>query len=132
MDCPRCKTELIPAKLSEPAITYSAKSCPSCKGHWVSAEQLTLIEMDEKAVLIEFRSIPGRDEQRKPLRCPECQKTMEKVVSERDAKVVVDVCRPCGKAWLDGGEIAAIQTDSLLASVTHLFRWMKSHKEHKG
>jgi Zn-finger nucleic acid-binding protein len=128
MDCPRCKTELKPAKLSEAAITYSASSCPACKGSWVSSEQLSQIEMDEKAALIEFRSIPGSAEQRTPLACPECAKTMEKVVSERDAKVVVDVCRPCGKAWLDAGEIDAIRTDSLVASVTQLFRWMKSHQ----
>jgi Zn-finger nucleic acid-binding protein len=128
MDCPRCKTELKPAKLSEAAITYSAKSCPACKGFWVSDEQLTWIEMDEKAALIEFRNIPDTEAQQRPLQCPECKRTMEKVRSDRDANVVMDVCHPCAKAWLDGGEIAAIQTDSLAASVANLFRWVRTVK----
>lgn len=128
MDCPRCQTELRAAKLSEAAITYSAKSCPSCHGFWVSDEQLTTIEMDERAALIEFRNVPSAEEQRTPLSCPACGKVMEKVESERDAKVVVDVCRSCGQAWLDGGEIAAIQTDSLVASVGNLLRWVRSGK----
>lgn len=128
MDCPRCQTELRPDKLSEAAITFSARSCPACKGFWVSDQQLAEIEMDERAALVEFRRIPAEDEQRRPLACPECGRTMEKVVSERDASVVVDVCRSCRKAWLDGGEIAAIRTDSLVASVATLFRWVREGK----
>jgi len=91
-DCPRCKTELKPAKLSEAAITYSAKSCPACKGFWVSDEQLTWIEMDQSPH--EFRNIPDTEAQQRPLQCPECKRTMDKVRSDRDANVVMDVCQP--------------------------------------
>ena len=97
-------------------------------GFWVTDEQLRTIEMDERAALIEFRNVPSDEEQRQALSCPECGKIMEKVESARDAKVVIDVCRTCSKAWLDGGEIAAIQTDSLVASVGNLFRWVRSGK----
>ena len=129
MDCPRCRTELKPDKLSEAAITFSAKSCPDCGGFWVSEEQLREIEMDEQAALIEFRDIPGPAAQRVPLVCPECRQTMDKVHSERDTKVVVDVCHSCHRVWLDDGEIRAIKTDSLVASVKNLFRWMRLRKE---
>lgn len=128
MDCPRCQTQLKPDKLSEAAITYSAMSCPTCRGFWVTDEQLKTIEMDELAVLVEFRNIPGDEAQREPLSCPECRRTMEKIESARDERVIVDLCRSCGKAWLDGGEIAAIKNDSLLATVGHLFRWARSGK----
>lgn len=128
MNCPRCQTELKPDKLSEAAITYSAQSCPKCKGFWISDRQLKQIEMEEQAALIEFRSIPGKDAQHQPLACPECAKVMEKVTSERDPNVVMDVCRPCDKVWLDGGELAAIKTESLVATVANLFRWVNSGK----
>jgi Zn-finger nucleic acid-binding protein len=115
--------------LSEAAITFSVKSCPDCGGFWVSEEQLREIEMDEQAALIEFRDIPDPAAQQTPLICPECQRTMDKVRSERDTKVVVDVCHSCRRVWLDDGEIRAIKTDSLVASVTNLFRWMKLRRE---
>jgi Zn-finger nucleic acid-binding protein len=129
MDCPRCGIELKPGKLSEAAITYSVRSCSRCNGTWVSAEKLQEIEMDEQAVLVEFRDIPPDPEQLKPLACPECKKTMEKVASDRDDKVVVDVCRSCHKAWLDGGEIEAIRTDSLAANVGRLVKWLAATRK---
>jgi Zn-finger nucleic acid-binding protein len=42
----------------------------------------------------------------------------------------MDLCRSCSKVWLDGGEIAAIQAESLVSTVGNLFRWMRGGKDH--
>jgi len=86
--------------------------------------------MDEKAALIEFRNIPTprRSSDRFSARV---QAHDGQGAQRRDANVVMDVCHPCAKAWLDGGEIAAIQTDSLAASVANLFRWVRAVKSKK-
>jgi Zn-finger nucleic acid-binding protein len=117
---------LNPDKLSEAAITYSAHSCPKCRGFWVSDAQLQQIETEEKARLIEFRRIPSPEAQAVPLNCPGCGKPMEKHTSTRDAKVIIDACGTCHQVWLDGGEIDAIQTESLVALVGGLFRALKA------
>jgi Zn-finger nucleic acid-binding protein len=60
------------------------------------------------------------------LKCPQCEGlVMQKVESSRDKKVVLDVCPGCGNFWLDGGEIQAIQQDSLLVLFADAFRWSR-------
>jgi Zn-finger nucleic acid-binding protein len=125
MNCPRCQKSLVPGRISEHSILEKVQVCETCKGTFIGPEALHGIEIQQQAAIFEFRRIPGAAEQQKPLTCPACAITMEKVTSERDAKVIMDYCPKCQHTWLDGGEIKALQTDSLLASLVSLFRGPK-------
>jgi Zn-finger nucleic acid-binding protein len=125
LNCPRCQKTLVPGHLTEHSIIEKVKVCETCKGTFIGPEDLQGIEVQHQAAIFEFRRIPDAAEQQKPLTCPACQITMEKVVSERDAKVIMDYCPKCRHTWLDGGEIQALQTESLLANLVSLFRGPK-------
>lgn len=125
MNCPRCNVELKESSTKEASIVYDAHSCPKCNGFWVGAEQLEEIQAKVKQRFFEFRRIPSASEQENVLHCPACAGSveMDKVANERDAKVVMDVCPQCHNIWLDGGELEAIQRDSLLTLVVDAYRW---------
>lgn len=126
MKCPRCKSVALKEdRLREAAITYHAWACPTCKGLWLSREELVRAEMEEQPALVEFRQLLGKEKQAEPLACPECQGTLDKMTSHRDPHVTMDLCRKCEKVWLDGGELKVIQTESLLALTVGLFRWLR-------
>jgi ribosomal protein L37AE/L43A len=122
MNCPRCHTPLAPGHLSEHSIFEKVQVCKTCKGTFIGADDLIQVEIQHHAALFEFRHIPGEAEQQKPLTCPACDVIMTKVTSERDAKVIMDLCPKCHHTWLDGGEIDALQTESLLHNLVSLFR----------
>jgi len=42
---------------------------------------------------------------KKPLRCPECEKTMRKDRYQQMIPVMVDRCKQCDRIWLDTGEL---------------------------
>lgn len=121
MNCPRCQKPLVPGHLSETSIFEKVQVCETCKGTFIGPEDLLDVELQQRAALFEFRHIPSEAEQQQPLSCPACAVTMTKVVSERDAKVIMDLCPQCRHTWLDGGEIDAIKTDSLLDNLISLF-----------
>jgi len=124
MICPRCKVDLAPATTREHLLIYDSHRCARCKGYWVDAEQKAKIESQEKSVFVELRHIPSPEAQQEPLACPQCEDVvMEKVGTMRDKKVVLDTCPNCHKFWLDGGEMEAIQEESLVALVASLLRW---------
>ena len=122
MNCPRCQKPLAPGRLTEHSIVDNVMVCGSCKGTFIGPQDLKDVEMQEQSHIFEFRHIPSAADQQKPLTCPACAVTMKKVTSERDEKVVMDLCPKCGHTWLDGGEIEAMQTESLLSNLVSLFR----------
>ena len=125
MKCPRCQNPLVPGRLAEHSILENVKVCETCKGTFIGPEDMKGVEMQQHSAIFEFRRIPGDAEQQKPLTCPACEITMDKVTSERDAKVIMDYCPKCQHTWLDGGEIQALQTESLVANLVSLFRGPK-------
>jgi Zn-finger nucleic acid-binding protein len=125
MNCPRCQKTLVPGRLSEHSLLETVQVCESCKGTFIGPQALQGVELQQHSTLFEFRRIPGAAEQQEPLTCPACAIAMEKVTSERDAKVIMDYCPKCQHTWLDGGEIEALQTESLLTNLVSLFRGPK-------
>jgi len=123
--CPRCKTALMPDNVSAHGVVHNAWSCESCKGFWISLEQLHVIESQERARIFELRFLPKKDVQAAPLDCPQCGQHLEKVVNARDAHVTMDVCGSCQKVWLDKGEMNAIRTESLASLVGQLVRLLR-------
>ena len=101
MKCPRCSLAL--------AILGKGKRevllCGGCKGLWIDAEVLFASlqeEFPETAAAIPPKGNPGETT------CPRCAPAkMDVVFYER---IEVDVCGKCMGVWLDGGELAAIQT----------------------
>ncbi|MEW6429899.1 MAG: zf-TFIIB domain-containing protein [Myxococcota bacterium] len=126
--CPRCKTALTPDNVKDHGVVHNAWSCDTCKGFWISLEQLGEIESEERARIIEFRFLPKKELQAAPLDCPQCGKPLEKVTSLRDKHVTMDVCGACQKVWLDKGEMNAIRTDSLAAAVAQLWRLLREKR----
>ncbi|MCC6337202.1 MAG: zf-TFIIB domain-containing protein [Myxococcales bacterium] len=123
--CPRCKTALMADNISNHGVVHNAWSCEACKGFWISLEQLTQLEMQERARLFELRILPPKELQDSPLDCPQCGKHLEKVKSTRDEHVTMDVCGACQKVWLDKGELEAIRTESLASLVAQLVRLLR-------
>lgn len=123
--CPRCTVML---DLAPHVAETGARSCPRCKGVFVEdVRTYREIEAVARPTLIEMRRIPDDATQQAPLVCPRCSTTappMHKGVSERDRKVVVDVCVKCGGCWLDGGELDAIQKESLPKFLATVGRWL--------
>lgn len=127
MNCPRCLTPLVRGRLVEHSILEKVHNCATCKGTFIAPEDLDEIEVQHDDVFIEFRHVPTEPAQQVPLHCPACNIAMNKVRSERDEHVVMDTCPSCRRTWLDGGELEAIKTDSLLSNLANLFRG--SHKD---
>jgi Zn-finger nucleic acid-binding protein len=126
MNCPRCQTPMVRGRLAEHSILEKVHTCETCKGCLIGAEDLENVELQHTDVLVEFHRIPDDTDQQKQLTCPACNVAMEKVRSERDALVMMDICPTCRRTWLDGGEIEAIQTESLVSNLRNLFRSSKS------
>src|SRR5690242_17954949 len=99
--CPRCEKPLVPGRLEEHSILEKVEICETCKGTFIGPDDLQGVVLQQEAALFEFRRIPDSAAQQKPLQCPACAITMEKVVSERDAKVIMDHCPQCQHTWLD-------------------------------
>jgi Zn-finger nucleic acid-binding protein len=122
MQCPRCQLPLARGRLVDHSILEKVHVCESCKGTFIGAQDLEEVEVQHDNVFFEFHHIPDEAHQFEPLACPACNVTMKKVRSERDAKVIMDLCPQCNHTWLDGGELEALKTESLLSNLRSLLR----------
>ena len=97
--------------------------CANCGGTWMRDTDLERLSEIVEPVLFELvRVTPtGQDA---PLRCPECTDSpqLRKLRSSRDERVLLDTCDACGGVWLDGGELRAIQQESLPALAAAFIR----------
>lgn len=116
MKCPRCSGTLKPTTLRELNLIYNSYTCTGCQGLWMGQERLKDIEITVDQQFFELRGIDGGIDQQKVLACPQCEGgvAMDKVISKRDDKVVMDVCPKCHNVWLDRGEREAIEQQSLI------------------
>ena len=106
MDCPICKNEpMIVLELNEVEIDY----CLSCKGIWLDAGELELL-LDSSTETIEFLNSFTIDDKtkEKKLKCPICNKKMEKILVIGDKKVRIDKCKANHGIWFDSGELEDI------------------------
>ena len=89
-------------------------ACPGCDGLWVRDTDLQRLSEVVEPVLVEWLNITPTA-QGEELHCPECEpgRPMRKLRSDREHRVLLDTCDACGGVWLDGGELRAIQQESL-------------------
>ena len=126
MDCPVCKNEpMIVLELNEVEIDY----CLSCKGIWLDAGELELL-MGNQTETAEFLNSFTIDNQttEKKLKCPICNKKMEKILVAGDKKVRIDKCKVNHGIWFDAGELEDIlemgslgKDDKVLALLRDMF-----------
>lgn len=127
VNCPRCHVPLQKSREEAGEESIEALRCPECTGHWVQIDALHALEQVVDVRLIEWHRLPGEETQGKILFCPRCpgQKAMDKVVSRRDQRVVMDHCLACDGVWLDYGELEAIQQKNLFAALADVFSFIR-------
>jgi uncharacterized protein len=128
MDCPRCKVALNAGKIEAGGLNLDAQNCAECTGHWINLEDLRAVENVVDVRLVKWRHLPGFETQGRILFCPRCgdTKPMDKVVSQRDQRVVMDVCHSCRGVWLDYGELEAIQRKGLLSALADIVDFVRT------
>ncbi len=124
MRCPRCQAPLALQDLFTGGRHATVVACGACGGHWLKGTDLQRLSEIVEPVLAERPGYVTGPEQAKVLHCPECESApaMRKHTSPRDPRVLLDGCDVCGGAWLDGGELRAIQQESLAELVGRLLR----------
>jgi len=106
VDCPICKNEpMIVLELNEVEIDY----CLNCKGIWLDAGELELLlgSSTETEEFLNSFNIDDQTKERK-LKCPICNKKMEKTLVIGDKKVRIDKCKANHGIWFESGELEDI------------------------
>ena len=104
--CPVCKNEpMIVLELNEIEIDF----CLSCEGIWLDAGELELLLGSSTETEEFLNSFTTEDQSKeKKLKCPICNKKMEKILIVGDRKVKIDKCKFNHGIWLDSGELEDI------------------------
>ena len=105
MECPNCHTPMIVLELDQIEIDF----CDGCRGIWLDAGELELLlegaaNRDELMSRLS-RQVAGKERQ---LKCPICDKKMDKVVASVEGSgqtVRVDKCARDHGIWFDDGEL---------------------------
>lgn len=127
MKCPRCLVPMAAARLDLGGLIIDAHDCFQCTGHFIGFTDLKAVESVVDVRLLKWRNLPGIETQGRILFCPKCpgSKPMDKIVSERDRRVVMDVCHGCESVWLDRGELEAIQQKGLLGTLADIIAFVR-------
>lgn len=127
MKCPRCREDLEPSRRTAGDLNVDSLRCFNCTGNWLELDALRALEQVVDVRLIEWNRLPGVETQGRILFCPRCPggMAMDKVVSKRDSRVVMDVCGTCHGVWLDYGELEAIQQKSLFAALADVVSFIR-------
>ncbi|MDY7225604.1 zf-TFIIB domain-containing protein [Hyalangium rubrum] len=123
MNCPRCDKVMAEEQLEPEVRTLR---CPQCQGRWVEGQDLRVLEQTVDMRVVEWRRLPSEELQVREIACPRCQPAamLKKVKSERDRRVLLDVCERCQGVWLDKGELEAIQQMGLVAAIVDAVRFI--------
>lgn len=80
--------------------------CPECSGIWLDAGELELLVEDPQIkdrILNLLKTVMDSDE--KKVRCPICNKRMDKVNAGRLEPVIIDKCKKGHGIWFDRDEL---------------------------
>lgn len=127
MKCPRCLVPLAESRIDAAGVPVQAFDCRKCTGHFLALADLKTVESVVDVKLLKWRNLPGLETQGALLFCPRCpgQKPMDKIVSLRDQRVIMDVCHGCDGVWLDRGELEAIQQRGLLGALSDIVDFLR-------
>jgi len=126
LKCPRDSRPLTAAIIDASGVAIRAFECLECTGHWLESDDLKEVEQSVDVHLSEWKHLPGVETQGRILLCPRCQPRvfMEKVLSKRDHRVVMDVCSRCKGVWLDYGELEAIMRKGLFSALADVLGFL--------
>ena len=91
--------------------------CFRCKGIWLDAGELELLlggERQSKDLIAQFKS--DTNNQEKKVKCPICQKKMEKISVGKETKILIDRCLKGHGLWFDEGELEAMIEEGSLGN----------------
>ncbi|HEY8206509.1 MAG TPA: zf-TFIIB domain-containing protein [Myxococcaceae bacterium] len=127
MNCPRDSVPLQPVSIDAAGVAVQAFRCATCTGHWLEHDDLKRVEQSVDIRLLDWRHLPGVDTNTRLLFCPRCKDPrilMDKVVSSRDKRVVMDVCGQCTGVWLNHGELEAIRQKGLISALADVLQFV--------
>lgn len=101
MKCPRCKSLLIVVDFHDIELDW----CPACEGLWFDSGEMELVTATMRGTAAAPTPQQKANTSEKRLRCPECNKAMDKRLLGDAQPVIADVCPACGGLWLDHGEL---------------------------
>ena len=106
LSCPVCQQPLVPAKLAGASVLY----CTQCHGQLMPMPVLADIvdELRTKSDQETVQTSADRDELKRVLQCPQCNRRMDTHFYAGPGNVVVDGCDNCSLIWLDSGEATRI------------------------
>lgn len=104
--CPVCFQPLIEAKLAKTSILY----CTQCHGLLMSMEAVTDVVNELRASVDNdaVQTSADRDDLKRVIQCPRCNRRMDTHPYAGPGNVVVDSCDNCSLIWFDRGELTRI------------------------
>jgi Zn-finger nucleic acid-binding protein len=106
--CPVCVQPLQGALIDGETVCY----CGQCRGFLTQTTMFAAIVAKRRATHSpnEMRTEPfDKEELKRELLCPNCQRRMEAHPYYGGGNAVVDTCEACSLIWLDAGELAIIE-----------------------
>lgn len=105
MFCPSCKHPMLVLEFEEIETDF----CSNCEGIWLDAGELELFLEDskDKDELLNSFSVAKKNREKK-VRCPICNKKMNKTLVSSDKDIVLDECKNGHGLWYDKGEILEV------------------------
>lgn len=105
MNCIRCNEEMIILELNQIEIDC----CPNCQGIWFDAGELDLLYEDKNEIPSFISATKVKE---KKIKCPICNKKMDKVKFESDEGIIFDKCRNGDGIWFDADELEKVLLSS--------------------
>ncbi len=105
MFCPSCSNPMIILEFEEVETDF----CPNCEGIWLDSGELELFLEDssDKTELLNSFSKNTKSREKK-IKCPICNKKMDKTLVSDDKDIVLDECKNGHGLWFDKGEILEV------------------------
>ena len=128
MNCPFCTHPMVILELNQIEVDY----CTNCHGIWLDNGELELLlEDSEEKMKLLSSFVVDRKNKEKTIKCPICQKKMDKVDCGTENKVTLDKCKKHHGIWFNEGELESVVEMGGLDKqdkIIRLFKDMFSHK----
>ncbi|MCI0507305.1 MAG: 60S ribosomal export protein NMD3 [Gammaproteobacteria bacterium] len=127
MHCPSCKTtHLIPSLLEHNLPVFS---CNICQGSFIEILSYRMwVDHSAPAEKKTAGMLLAVDDSKHAMVCPHCAKIMSKYQISEHTPNKIDLCRNCGRFWLDAGEWRLLQELGLYLEIPSIFNepWQKA------
>ena len=106
-NCPKCSTKL------EVIISNNMQldKCLTCGGLWFDKNELfTLLTSSETInfIIDGIRDEESKKHDKEGGKCPICDVELNRINSETEPELYIDVCPECSGVWLDKGELTSL------------------------